>query len=347
MQHQASIAVLSPSQEIANSMTGALRLASRTILNLAVDSDSNMNHESSSTYFFGVDPRADSGQDALAALGWGANAVLLVIDSSQGIDGETIRLAQSAFLTHPGAICITGLQSVNSNFDETLAVCTRLFGSDHRVVALTLPILDETEKVNGTLNLVTEDISWHVEGDMFEVHDLEEEHVELTSEKFHALIDCITITTLDEQRAESLLQGESITSQDLLSEIEQACISRELLPVFALEPPVGIDAVLALASKIGAVPWLPSLESPIDASVATYCGNGILRVWQGAFTTGEFDTDQGITRITELRTVKDQPIKSTTANELYLITCNPEPAIGSTIYPRGLEVTLHRQFDEG
>ena len=54
-------------------------------------------------------------------------------------------------------------------------------------------------------------------------------------------------------------------------------MSRELLPVFALEPPVGIDAVLDLSSEIGSVPWLPSLESPIDAPVATYCGNGILR----------------------------------------------------------------------
>jgi|GEM_PF-941708 len=347
MQQQASIAVLSHSQDITNTITGALQSASRTILNLAISPDFSMSHESSSTHFFGVDPRTDSDQDALAALGWGANAVLLVIDSSQGIDGDTIRLAQRAFLTHPGAICITGLESVSANFDETLAVCARLFGADHRVVALTLPILDESEKVNGTLNLVTEDISWHVDGDLFEVHDLDEEHVELTSDKFQALIDCITITTLDEQRAESLLQGESITSQDLLSEIERACSSRELLPVFALEPPVGLDAVLDLLSEVGSAPWIPSLEAPIDASVATYCGNEILRVWQGVFTTGEFDTDRGITRITELRTMKNQPIQSTSASELYRITCNPEPAIGSAIYSRGHKVTIHRQLDEG
>src|SRR5450756_1265129 len=86
-----------------------------------------------------------------------ADAALFVISAADGIDGATMLLwEECAAIGMPRAVAVTKLDAGRADFEDTVAICQRVFGEG--VMALYLPLHGDDEAIVGNLGLLTQRI---------------------------------------------------------------------------------------------------------------------------------------------------------------------------------------------
>lgn len=348
MQVQASVAILSPHPESAEQVSRALMEFNPTRISLLDPRSESESSRVTSHIYLPVQPAEFSPPEIGAFIAWGANCLILVVDSSQGIDASTINLANEALNNHPMIIAITGLDHEHASFDESLAVCQRVFGADRAVVAISLPVLNDVENVQGILNMLTESIQWVNTAGNLEEHDLDLEHYQLIEARFDELINALAVSTTNESFAQDAINGDSVDAETLYSELVAATIRCELIPVLPLSEIVGLAELANLSSDVGVGgndTWSPFSHCDPSVGIGTVLANGLVRVWQGAFSSGEYlmvdHTNAAINTTVATHSVSE----TFPGGQVVTMPISPEGTPGATISAAGLALNTGKELD--
>ena len=105
-----------------------------------------------------------------------ADAALFVVPAADGMDAATAALwEECASVGMPRAVAVTRLDHQRADFDETVALCQRVFGDN--VLPLYLPMLgDDGVSTVGLLGLITQRVFDYSNGHPPEVRDPDPEH---------------------------------------------------------------------------------------------------------------------------------------------------------------------------
>jgi elongation factor G len=115
-----------------------------------------------------------------------ADAALFVVSSVDGIDGTTRLLwDECAAVGMPRAIVVTKLDQPRADFDETLAVCQRVFGEG--VQPMYLPLAKDDGTVGGVIGLLSTQV-YDYSGGQRETRAADAEHLGLIQGARGALI---------------------------------------------------------------------------------------------------------------------------------------------------------------
>jgi translation elongation factor EF-G len=319
-----------------------LTYATPTTISLMDGDNPSDSSEVVSTIYLPVDPDEYQPCELGAFICWGANALILIFNSAEGLDAATIATAQAALINHPTLIVITDLDSDQSSFDESLAVCQRVFGEDRQVAAISLPVLNDRELVQGHLYLPTESITWMTSGDTFEQHDLDAEHYDLIGNRMEELFNALTITSLNDEFVTEVLSGEGVEAQFMQEQIVDACKRLELIPVLTLQGNAGLQQVAQLASELGLSmedAWTPVKHLWLDEPIATVLTNNLIRLWQGKLETSSYLFDGVEGAITAIHTVGGATETVIDDNSIFRASCTPAIAPGTTISQSGLIIS--------
>lgn len=293
--------------------------------------------------FLPIEPGEFNPPELGAYICWGANSLIVVVDSSQGLDNATVNFAVNAANHHPVIIAITGLDHDRANFDETLAVSQRVFGTDRQVVAISLPVLNDLENVQGILNMLTESIYWTNSHGELEEHDLDREHYELIGSRLDELLNALVVTTINDSFAQDVINGDSIDAESLYKELVAATLRCELIPVMPVSGIIGLAELATLSSDIGVGnldTWSPFSHCNPDEAVGTVLTGGLIRIWQGVVSTGEYQqVDQAGTRSQVTVTIRDQS-DAYPGGKVIPITTAPQALPGATISTTGVALTI-------
>lgn len=182
-----------------------------------------------------------------------ATAVIVVIGATDGIDPATTYLwREVAAAGLPRAIVVTKMDAQRADFDETCALIARLF-DPHGCVALTLPVLDDDERVAGFLDLASGTITEYTRSAV-QHHDAEHEHRELTMAMRTRLRD-------------------SLAALDLgMEDLGDAIASAQITPILGFAGPgcVGREELAQVVAHLAQAPSAPPFEwpGPLKASPA-------------------------------------------------------------------------------
>ncbi|GAA4353889.1 elongation factor G-like protein EF-G2 [Angustibacter luteus] len=175
----------------------------------------------------------------------GADAALFVISAVDGLDGATALLwDECASVGMPRAVVVTKLDQPRADFDESVAVCQRVFGEG--VVPLYLPLHDEgaagsdSDPVAGLIGLLSLQL-YDYSGRMApEVRDADPQHRELVEGKRSDLIEAIIQESEDDALMDRYLGGEEVGLEILVPDLERAVSRGSFFPVL---PVVGLNGV--------------------------------------------------------------------------------------------------------
>ena len=162
-----------------------------------------------------------------------ADAALFVLSSVDGVDAGTQQLwneCESVGL--PRAIVVTKLDRERADFDETVAVCQRVFTGGGGVLPLILPIHGEGQDIVGFIDLLTTSIHEWTTGTEQELES-EAEHRDLIDRARNELIEGIITESEDETLMDRFVAGEEIDVQTLASDLERAVARGHFHPVIA------------------------------------------------------------------------------------------------------------------
>lgn len=196
----------------------------------------------------------------------GADAALFVVSSTDGIDATTGRLWEECEVVGmPRAIVITNLDRDRADFDETVAVCQRLFTGS--VLPLVLPIHADDGGVIGFIDLLDEQI-WHWSTGDLSVVPAEDRHVELIESARSSLIEAIVTESEDETLLDTFIGGDHVDLDLLTTDLERAVARGHLHPVVGhAETGTGIGAQLILDLIVRAFPSPDERPLPVVTSV--------------------------------------------------------------------------------
>jgi translation elongation factor EF-G len=338
----ASIAVLATDSALAQAVAQQICDYQRFSTLESLDPVSDMRAESSITFgtsititAFAVEPESFDPPQLGSYLLWGADIALLVVDSSQGLDGESIQRAQELSQLHPLMVAVTGLDSPRANFDETLAVISRVMDQRHHAVAITLPVLSESglsdePEVGGILDLV--DLEIRVLGSEGEAisHDLEQAHYDLIESHLEALSNAVVVTSTDESLIHSILEHGFESADQLRMQLLNATARRELIPVFAIADPIGLSELALFACEVNREPWTP-IHPRKEQLLASAVGNGRVRVWQGELNAGTYFADNMEIEIIQINSLQGKQKATAHVGEIVNVKANQEIPAGSTI----------------
>ncbi|MGH3734138.1 MAG: elongation factor G-like protein EF-G2 [Micromonosporaceae bacterium] len=191
-----------------------------------------------------------------------ADAALFVVSAVDGVDAATISLwEECAHVGMPRAVAITRIDHPRADYDETVAICQRVFGDG--VLPMYLPLHgDDGETVVGTIGLLTQRIFDYSEGYPPRVRDAEAEHLSAIEDARNTLIEGIIAESEDETLMDRYLGGEQIEEQTLIDDLEKAVAKGSFYPVVPVcgETQAGIDALLEVMSR--GFPSPPEHELP-------------------------------------------------------------------------------------
>ena len=342
MRKQASVAVLCADVVTASGVAQRLTAATPTTISLMERDNQSDSSEVISTMYLPADPNAYQPNELGAFICWGANALILVFNSAQGLDAATITAAQAAMINHPMLIVITDLDSDQSSFDESLAVCQRVFGDDRQVAAISLPVLNDHELVQGHLYLPTESITWMTSRETFEEHDLDAEHYDLIGNRMDELFNALIITSLNEEFVTEILSGEGVDAQLMHEQIVDACQRLEFIPVLTLQGNAGLQRVAHLASELGLSmtdAWTPVKHLWLDEPIATVLTDDLIRLWQGKLETSSYLFNGVEGQITSIQTVGGVSEMFIDDNLVFRASCTPAAVPGTTISQSGFVIS--------
>ncbi|EXG81293.1 elongation factor G-like protein EF-G2 [Cryptosporangium arvum] len=216
-----------------------------------------------------------------------ADAALFVISAVDGIDASTIALwEECARVGMPRAVVVTRLDHPRADFDESVAICQRVFGDG--VLPLYLPVHEAVEgaaptpgkqsladflggidgaseqtRTAGLFGLITQQIYDYSEGTPPVLRPADPEHLELIEESRNNLIEGIIAESEDETLMDRYLAGEEIDPDVLIADLETAVSRGSFYPVLPADPSTGVGLMELLDGIVRACP--PPDERPAPA----------------------------------------------------------------------------------
>ncbi|MGW0435525.1 elongation factor G-like protein EF-G2 [Micromonospora sp. NPDC003197] len=196
-----------------------------------------------------------------------ADAALFVVSAVDGMDAATAALwEECAAVDMPRAVAVARLDHPRADFDETVALCQRVFGDN--VMPLYLPMLgDDGVSIAGLLGLITRRVFDYTAGLPAVVRDPDPEHLPAIAESRDELIEGIIAESEDETLMDRYLGGEEIEVSLLIEDLERAVARGHFYPVVPVcaETGVGLDGLLEVLTA-----GFPSpLEHELPAVVGT------------------------------------------------------------------------------
>lgn len=150
-----------------------------------------------------------------------ATAVIFVLGATDGIDPATSYLwREVAAANLPRAVVVTKLDQPTADFDEVCALIWRLF-DPHGCIPVTLPVLDDDERLAGFLDAQTGMIREYVDGGTRELPP-EQQHLDLTAPARSRLQD--TLGAMGDSQLSSATRSGLVTP--ILGFAAPGCVGR-------------------------------------------------------------------------------------------------------------------------
>jgi elongation factor G len=194
-----------------------------------------------------------------------ADAALFVVSAVDGMDAATAALwEECAAVGMPRAVAVSRLDHQRADFDETVATCQRVFGDG--VLPLYLPLLGDSETVDGLIGLISQRVFDYSKGYPPAVRDADPEHIGAITDPRNELIEGIIAESEDETLMERYLGGEDIEASTLIEDLEKAVARGSFYPVVPVcaETKLGLDALLELLTS--------AFPSPLEHDLPTITG---------------------------------------------------------------------------
>jgi len=167
-----------------------------------------------------------------------ADAALFVVSAVDGVDGNTRLLwEECAAVGMPRAVVVTRLDHQRADFDETVAVCQRVFGEG--VLPMYLPLAGDDGTAAGLIGLLDQRVHDYSSGERV-VRDPDPEHLPLIEGARGALIEGIIAESEDETLMDRYLGGEDIELAVLIEDLEKAVARGSFYPVLPAAAPSGL-----------------------------------------------------------------------------------------------------------
>ncbi len=173
-----------------------------------------------------------------------ADAALFVVSAVDGLDGATALLwDECASVGMPRAVVVTKIDQPRADFEESVAVCQRVFGEG--VVPLYLPLHDQgataadDDTVAGLIGLLSLRLFDYTGGARRE-READPEHRELVDGRRADLIEAIIQESEDDALMERYLGGEEVGLDILVPDLERAVARGSFYPVLPLVPTSGV-----------------------------------------------------------------------------------------------------------
>ena len=179
-----------------------------------------------------------------------ADAALFVVSAVDGVDATTVTLwEECAAVGMPRAVVITRLDHQRADFDESVAICQRVFGVG--VLPLYLPLAGDDGSVAGLIGLLSRTIFDYSSGFPPKEREPEAEHVDLIDNARNALIEGIIAESEDETLMDRYLSGEDIDMDILVDDLETAVARGSFYPVLAASSltSVGLNELLEVLTS--------------------------------------------------------------------------------------------------
>ena len=161
----------------------------------------------------------------------GADAALFVVSAKDGVDAATGRLwDECEFVSMPRAVVVTNLDKDRADFDETVAVCQRMFTGGGGLLPLFLPVHGDDNVVAGFIDLLDEQI-WDWSSGSVQVKPAEDRHKELIETERGSLIEGVVTESEDEELMEQFIGGEHVEVDQLTVDLEKAVAKGHFHPV--------------------------------------------------------------------------------------------------------------------
>jgi elongation factor G len=194
--------------------------------------------------------------DTIAALR-AVDAVLMVVNAPAGVEVQTERLwARASALGLPCAVAINMLDRERADFDAALASVSAMASG---AVAIQIPLGAESD-LRGVVNLVSMTATTYAGGDLAGVTGpIPAEAAAAAQAAREHLID--VVAEKDDALIEKYLEGQEITTDELIGAILAGVAEGRLAPVVCTAGGAGIGIDRALDLIVEALP------SPVDAGV--------------------------------------------------------------------------------
>ena len=187
-----------------------------------------------------------------------ADAALFVVSAIDGVDAATVSLwEECAAVSMPRAVVVTRLDHPRADFEESVAVCQRVFGEG--VLPLYLPVHDdaagEEAPAVALIGLLSTSLYDHsAGGPQPTVRAAEPEHAALIEPARNALIEGIIAESEDETLMERYLEGEDLEVATLIDDLETAVARGTFHPVLPVSAVTGLGISALLEVLTGAFP---------------------------------------------------------------------------------------------
>jgi elongation factor G len=185
-----------------------------------------------------------------------ADAALFVVSAVDGMDAATAALwEECAAVGMPRAVAVTRLDHQRADFDETLALCQRVFGASNAgngVLPLYLPMHgDDGESVVGLIGLISQRVFDYSAGYPPQVREPDAEHLPAIEDSRGELLEGIIAESEDETLMDRYLAGEQIETSVIVEDLEKAVANGSFYPVIPVcaETRVGLDALLEILTS--------------------------------------------------------------------------------------------------
>jgi elongation factor G len=151
----------------------------------------------------------------------------------------------------PRAVVVTRLDHQRADFEESVAVCRRVFGDN--VLPLYLPLHADDGTVGGLIGLLSRTVQDYSGGSLVE-RPADPEHLELIDGPRNELIEGIIAESEDESLMDRYLGGEEIPTETLVDDLETAVARGSFHPVLAACGTSGLGAEALLEVLTSAFP---------------------------------------------------------------------------------------------
>ena len=190
-----------------------------------------------------------------------ADAALFVVSAVDGVDGLTRMLwEECAAVGMPRAVVVTHVDLPRGDFDDTVAICQRVFGDG--VQPLYVPLLGDDDLPAGLLGLLSQNV-YEVGDGAVTQRPADPEHVEAIEDTRGALIEGIIQESEDDTLLERYLGGEEVSYDTLVTDLEKAVARGSFYPVLPVVATTGLGAPELLDAIRRGFP--SPLEHPLPA----------------------------------------------------------------------------------
>lgn len=193
--------------------------------------------------------------DLVGELGAGlraADGVLFVVSSAAGLDAVTEQLWQQCSAAgRARAVVVTQLDRPGADFDETVALCQRVLDED--VLALHLPMHDDSGSVAGLLALLDARVADHSTGHRIE-RAADAEHLALIDALRTDLIEAVVGVSEDDSLLDAYLEDRQPDAEQLGAVLHIAVAGAQFWPAVAAAPLIGVGVTELLGLLVDGFP---------------------------------------------------------------------------------------------